>query len=689
MFFYRIEAKVTNPDLIEIQGNENFGFSKILKIVPQSLDRQNNKEGIIFVSSLVGDDKVFMGALAKSSEWLDYNLQGFITASELQCCDIYVDEVTLSEFGVLLQQSEKHSYSCFNSETTVYRNFGLLSLKDRPSIDFKEFILKMPYPKKRILNEAKELLCADTMIPELERIYQLPKEPVQGHPVHYFIQCDNNYMCDDIYGLLITALFTNKRVLSRKHIVASMSEKNFDKNECKALFEACTGGVLVIKCGEKIEGELTPEERLLRAIFGEKFGNSNDDETNIYWLSAICKMALEYRDKTLTIFCLPRTSERVKRKMREELDIMTLVDIAENFVTKECAKKFLKQAANKRNIKTDKSLYRIVHDEQTAFSSTELLRAFDIWYSKRLKSYSYPQYASFATTTQIIAKSAHKGDAYAELGELIGLNEVKCVVKQALDYFKAQRLLCDRGLAHYRPSMHMVFSGTPGTAKTTVARLIARILRENELLSVGKLYEVGRSDLVGQYVGWTAQKVESKFAEAMGSVLFIDEAYSLVDDRDGCYGDEAISTIVTQMENRREDIVVIFAGYTEKIEGFLQKNPGLRSRVSFHISFPDYSPPELYQILEYIAEKQSLILDDEVKHKVMPMLVKASCEPDFGNGRYVRNLIEKARMKQAGRLLEMDINSVTTDQATRLLAEDFEAPMVTKEKNQRIGFYCA
>jgi AAA+ superfamily predicted ATPase len=468
-----------------------------------------------------------------------------------------------------------------------------------------------------------------------------------------------------------------------------MSESTFDKTECRALYEACTGGALIIKCGERIEGEITPEDRFLRAIFGEKYRGPGSGATNAYWLSTICKMALEYRDKALTIFCLPRTSERVKVKMQEQLDIMTLVAIAENFVSYECAKQFLKQTARKRNIKPDKSLYDILNKEQTLFSSSELLRAFDVWYSRRLKCHSYPQYSVFTSSGQISSKAVHSGDAFSELQELIGLNEAKTIIKQALDYFKVQRLLCGRGLSSHRPAMHMIFSGSPGTAKTTVARLFARILRENELLSVGKLYEVGRADLVGEYVGWTAKKVERKFAEAMGSVLFIDEAYSLVDDNDGCYGDEAISTIVSEMENRRDDIVVIFAGYTEKMEGFLMKNPGLRSRISFHVPFADYSPSELYQILEYTADKQSLILGKGVRDKLMPMLLKAGCEADFGNGRYIRNLLERARMNQAGRLLEMDINKITSNQATRLLAEDFEEPVPARAAVQRIGFYSA
>ena len=154
--------------------------------------------------------------------------------------------------------------------------------------------------------------------------------------------------------------------------------------------------------------------------------------------------------------------------------------------------------------------------------------------------------------------------------------------------------------------MHMVFTGNPGTAKTTVARLFAQIMKENGLLPVGDLIEVGRADLVGKYVGWTAPTVKAKFAAAKGSVLFIDEAYSLVDDKDGLFGDEAINTIVQEMENQRDDTVVIFAGYPDKMEQFLKKNPGLRSRIAFHIPFEDYKPAELLDIFTLMAKKQKL-----------------------------------------------------------------------------------
>ena len=211
---------------------------------------------------------------------------------------------------------------------------------------------------------------------------------------------------------------------------------------------------------------------------------------------------------------------------------------------------------------------------------------------------------------------------------------------QALNYHKAQKLFADKGMKTDHPSMHMVFTGNPGTAKTAVARLFARIMRENGILSKGQLVEVGRGDLVGRYVGWTAQTVQKKFKQAEGGVLFIDEAYSLVDDRDGSFGDEAINTIVQEMENHRGNTIVILAGYPDKMEEFLQKNPGLRSQIAYHVPFADYTVEELCQIAELIAKKKGLYFDNQAQEKLTAVFETARKQADFGNGRYVRNVIE-------------------------------------------------
>jgi AAA+ superfamily predicted ATPase len=212
-------------------------------------------------------------------------------------------------------------------------------------------------------------------------------------------------------------------------------------------------------------------------------------------------------------------------------------------------------------------------------------------------------------------------------------------------------------------------------------------MKENGLLSKGDLVEVGRGDLVGKYVGWTAQIVKSKFRAAQGSVLFIDEAYSLVDDKQGMYGDEAINTIVQEMENNREDLAVIFAGYPDKMEDFLRANPGLRSRIAFHVPFADYSPPELYEILELMARKGDMNIAPEAREKLARIFESASRTPEFGNGRFVRNLYEKAKMNQTDRIISMDYDAVSDDDLKTLTASDFEMPPEVKATLAKaIGF---
>jgi SpoVK/Ycf46/Vps4 family AAA+-type ATPase len=211
-------------------------------------------------------------------------------------------------------------------------------------------------------------------------------------------------------------------------------------------------------------------------------------------------------------------------------------------------------------------------------------------------------------------------------------------------------------------------------------------MKDNGLLSEGNILEVGRADLVGKFVGHTAPNVQKAFCKARGSVLFIDEAYALVDDRDGLFGDEAINAIVQEMENNREDIVVIFAGYPDKMKGFLQKNPGLRSRIAFHVPFADYTADELVDITKLLAKRQNISLASDVPDKLTPIFDNVRCSEDFGNGRYARNLLEKARLKQASRLLAMDIDAMTDDDIMTLYAEDFEVHEQASFRKMTIGF---
>jgi SpoVK/Ycf46/Vps4 family AAA+-type ATPase len=198
--------------------------------------------------------------------------------------------------------------------------------------------------------------------------------------------------------------------------------------------------------------------------------------------------------------------------------------------------------------------------------------------------------------------------------------------------------------------------------------------------------EVDRSGLVAGYVGQTAIKTQEQISAALGGVLFIDEAYSLLDDKGGMYGDEAINTIVQEMENNREDTIVIFAGYSNEMEKFMERNPGLRSRIAFHVHFEDYNTEELCEIGKLMVTKNGMKLDGEAEKKMEVIFDAARQQEDFGNGRYVRNTIEKARMKQASRLMRMDIPKLTSEDVATFLAEDFEVPKGAKKEKQRIGF---
>ena len=268
---------------------------------------------------------------------------------------------------------------------------------------------------------------------------------------------------------------------------------------------------------------------------------------------------------------------------------------------------------------------------------------------------------------------------------MVGLKQVKTIVDEILDYTRVQKLCADPDAAQTHPSFHMVFTGNPGSAKTTVARLIAEILAENQVLYRGKLHEVGRSDLVGKYVGWTAKLVKEAFEKAKGSVLFIDEAYSLV-DKQGSFGDEAINAIVQEMENSRGSTVVIFAGYPDKMEHFLDRNPGLRSRIAFYVPFEDYMPEELVEITGLLAAQKRLSLAPGTEEKLLSIYRQAVGTPDFGNGRLARNLLERACIRQASRLVRTCPEEIR--QWARILQpEDFADPLYMRKPERRvIGF---
>lgn len=278
------------------------------------------------------------------------------------------------------------------------------------------------------------------------------------------------------------------------------------------------------------------------------------------------------------------------------------------------------------------------------------------------------------------------GTAKKELDNMVGLSSVKKVIHKAIAHYKLNKLCIDKGIAIEKASLHMVFTGNPGTAKTSVARLFAEILKDEKVLSTGTFVEVGRADLVGDHVGATAPLVKRKFKEAQGGILFIDEAYSLCDSYENGFGDEAINTIVQEMENHRDNIIVIFAGYKEPMQRFLDRNPGMLSRIAFQIEFEDYTTEELCDIAKLMASKKQMIITDAAMDKMRENFDIVREEADYGNGRFVRKTLEEAKMNLAERVLQNKESEITKELITTIEACDVPDMDARKRAVKRIGF---
>jgi len=248
---------------------------------------------------------------------------------------------------------------------------------------------------------------------------------------------------------------------------------------------------------------------------------------------------------------------------------------------------------------------------------------------------------------------------------------VKTRLKEIAALLLVHRLRKALGLTSTNPGLHMSFTGSPGTGKTTVALKMADILFRLGYIKKGHLITVTRDDLVGQYIGHTAPKTKEVLKRAMGGVLFIDEAYYLYKpDNERDYGSEAIEILLQVMENQRDDIVIIFAGYKERMDAFYESNPGLSSRVANHVDFPDYTPEELVTIAKAMVEEQQYRLTDESTAVLLDYIRLRKDQPHFANARSVRNAIDRARMRQANRMFNAGNRMLTKTDLVTIQAED-------------------
>jgi probable Rubsico expression protein CbbX len=291
---------------------------------------------------------------------------------------------------------------------------------------------------------------------------------------------------------------------------------------------------------------------------------------------------------------------------------------------------------------------------------------------------SPPAVASDRVDLKALLADSNVTEVLDELdAELIGLKPVKARIRDIAALLLVERARKQVGLVGGSPSLHMSFTGNPGTGKTTVAMRMAQILHRLGYVRKGHLVAVTRDDLVGQYIGHTAPKTKEVLKRAMGGVLFIDEAYYLYrpeNERD--YGQEAIEILLQVMENQRDDLVVILAGYADRMETFFRSNPGLSSRIAHHLDFPDYLPEELEGIAERMLESMQYRLSPSAiaaLHEYIPLRMQ---QPHFANARSIRNALDRARLRQANRLFAKNGPQLDRDALMTIEGEDLRASRV-------------
>ena len=560
-----------------------------------------------------------------------------------------------------------NEYRCSKRCATRWCNAEYMN--DNFDLKFDEYVLphtKLSFSKAK--DEARSILADDSFYEELERIYSpLNKRKFCGNPVNYLINAASRETAKNLVKLLTKALYANKRLLStRIAFVTELGDVSYDKaikNLCKNSYAS----VVVIECSDsniKDDRFARGHERLSEDIY---------DILKEYSLQ--------------TAFILVDLGNKACKQAVGELIVkedISFIEISEGKGDNSTGKKYLKTLLKDNKVRYVKEDFVI--PEQEVYSVNDIVTAYRNIKKNRIRNSLYKSYKEIKPLK--IDAPVAVSNSYEKLHSMVGLTEIKSIIDQIVSSQKINKLRVEMGLDVTGISKHMIFTGNPGSAKTTVARLLTSILYEEKVIDRNRFVECGRQDLVGKYVGWTAKQVEAQFMKARDGILFIDEAYSLV-EQDGYYGDEAINTIVQMMENYRNDVIVIFAGYPDKMERFLEKNEGLRSRIAFHIDFPDYNADELCDILRLMSKEKGYSLDEEAVKKCRDIFESACQNAEFGNGRFVRNLLEQAIIKQSSRLVKEYGNTKINKSIVSLLsADDFDinAAKVYKTEKIAIGF---
>ncbi|MBR2774491.1 MAG: AAA family ATPase [Selenomonadaceae bacterium] len=583
-----------------------------------------------------------------------------------------LEEITASKFSKIFDRANRSDNFNFDYYQ-INQDLGLDALDNRTFKLTENICQAKRLTFEAAKKEAEVLLADDTFKEEFARIYA--KENVHhfyGQPVHYKIIAGNTNAALSLANLLVGTLYTNKRLVSRRvNIITNVTDNCYDEVDFERILDNAAGGTVVIE----LSGE-----RVNTGQFAHAY------EQVVEFVSEAVK---HFQRNTLFIFVelvdKPGFAPQLTARLQDDLHIIELHEGAGN---RETALVYLKNLMNRSDsatLYTDEELLEAMGDKLT-FSASDIYNIREKLYNSSLKNKTYPAYRE---VDRLSIKAEFKNnDAYADFQEMIGLVEQKSLIEQIIAAHRVQKMRIDMNLDKQKAALHMSFTGTPGTAKTTVARLIAQILARDGVLKTGRFVECGRADLVAKYVGWTAKAVRDKFKEARGGVLFIDEAYSLSDGEHATFGDEAINTIVQEMENNRDTVIVIFAGYPDKMKEFLDRNEGLRSRIAFHINFPDYTPDELTDIFKLMAKRRGFEISAEVAEHCKKIFKRVAKKKNFGNGRFVRTLLEQAWLKQAQRIIkEAQGGTVTKEDLTNFKVEDFDVNVDKNfSKERKLGF---
>lgn len=453
---------------------------------------------------------------------------------------------------------------------------------------------------------------------------------------------------EKLISLVAELYYKNKIILNPKILYLNLEKIDLKKFDIKAVEE----GLIVINFSNQRK-DLLELKKILNEFINkvpEKSFIVLEDFFIVGEVNAVLNDCVSWAMKVESI-----STQEKEQYVKNFMDSNNLI----------CNREIIQDLANK-------PYWKIKNDMVNIFVNCKMKNEKDV--TKILKKYSKPEKEE---------NTNKKG--LEELDSLIGLDSVKEQIKKVINYIKVSKNRANM------PMLHMCFNGNPGTGKTTVARIVGKIFSEEKILSDKNIFvEAQRKDLIAEYVGQTAPTTQRMINRALGGVLFIDEAYSIssyIQDEAGRdYGAECIATLLKGMEDNRNNLCVILAGYTNEMEHLLNTNPGFESRIQFKINFPDYTEEELYEIFKQLCKKENYRLSSSVKQVLMEHFERVKQEKNFSNGRYVRSLFEKVKIEQANRL---SIESSNMNLIKKVDIESVISNFEYKEQHKKvIGFAC-